>query len=115
MQVPAVDRSTKPIVVACDVNGTRLVRPRCSHASHISPCCVQFQAAACFAAFAITDDIAVKLNGSAFNIVLPAGQVALSFFAISFICLKRFGAYKITATKQFLQNNPNFEAEYTAQ
>ena len=66
-------------------------------------------------AFAITDDIAVKLNGSALNIVLPAGQVALSFFAAAVLCLKRFGAYKASATKLFLVQNPDFEAEYDQQ
>ena len=57
----------------------------------------------------------MKLNGSAFNIVLPAGQVALTFFAVSLLCLNRFGAYKSKATKQFFAANPNFEAEYNEQ
>ena len=47
--------------------------------------------------------------------MLPAGQVALSFFAAAVLCLKRFGAYKASATKLFLVQNPDFEAEYDQQ
>ena len=76
------------------------------------PTFLQFQAAACFAAFAITDDIDVKLGGSAFNIVLPTGQVALSFFFVGYLCMKRFGGYKAVTTTKFLVKNPKFTQEY---
>ena len=47
--------------------------------------------------------------------MLPAGQVALSFFAAAVVCLKWFGAYKASATKRFLAQHPDFEAEYDQQ
>lgn len=47
----------------------------------------------CFVPFAVTDTIADKLRGSALNVVLPVGWVALSLFGAGVVCMFIFAVW----------------------
>ena len=60
-------------------------------------------AADCFVPFAVTDTIERDLNGSALNVLLPMGWVALALFAAGSFCMLTFNMWASCLVRRLSQ------------